>query len=68
MRLNSTRLIDLKMKLNFNKIKMMRLCSDLSFIINHRKNLKYYMINMKVDKVYRAIDDTIKKDYSLNKI
>ena len=68
MRLNSTRFINLKMKLNFNKIKMLRLCSDLSLIMNYRKNLKYCIINMKVDKVYRAIDDTIKKNCFLNKI
>ena len=68
MRLNSTRFIDLKMKLNFNKIKILRLCSDLPLIINHRKNLKYCIINIKVDKIYRAIDDMIKKNYSLNKI
>ena len=61
MRLNSIRFIDLKMKLNFNKIKMLRLCNDLSLVMNHRKDLKYCIINMKVDKVYRAIDDTIKK-------
>ena len=68
MRLNSTRFINLKMKSNFNKIKMLRLCNNLSFIINHRKKLKYYMINMKVDKTYRATDDIIKKNYFLNKI
>ena len=68
MQLNSTRLIDLKMKSNFNKIKMLYLCNDLPLMMNHRKNLKYCMINMKVDKAYRAIDDTMKKDYFLNKI
>ena len=68
MRLNSTRLIDLKIRLDFDKIKMLRFCSDLPLMINHQKNLKYYIINMKVDKVYRAIDNTMKKDYSLNKI
>ena len=47
---------------------MLRLCNDLSFIMNHRKDLKYCMINMKVDKAYRAIDDTMKKDCFLNKI
>ena len=47
---------------------MLRLCSDFSSIMNHWKNLEYYMINMKVDKAYRAIDDMIKKDYFLNKI
>ena len=66
--LNSTRFIDLKMKLNFDKIKMLRLYSDLPLIINHRKNLKYCMINMKVDKAYCTIDDMIKKNYFLNKI
>ena len=68
MRLNLTRPIDLKMKSDFNKIKMLRLCNDLSFIMNHRKDLKYCMINIKIDKACRAIDDTIKKYYSLNKI
>ena len=68
MRLNSTRFIDLKMKLNFNKIKMLRLCNDLSFMINHRKNSKYCMINIKVDKACRAIDDTMKNFFFLNKI
>ena len=68
MQLNSTRFIDLKMKLNFDKIRMLRLCSDLSLMMNYRKNLKYYIINIKVNKIRRAIDDTIKKDYSLNKI
>ena len=68
MRLNSIRLIDLKMKSNFDKIKILHLCSDFSFMMNHRKDLKYCMINMKIDKVYRAINDTIKKNYFLNKI
>ena len=68
MRLNSTRFIDLKIKLNFNKIEILRLCSDFSLMMNHWKNLKYCMINMKIDKACRAIDDTIKKDYFLNKI
>ena len=68
MQLNSTRFIDLKTKLNFNKIKMLRLCSNLSLMINHQKNLKYCMINIKVDKVCRAIDEIIKKNYFLNKI
>ena len=61
MRLNSTRLINLKMKLNFNKTKMLRLCSDFSFMMNYQKDLKYCMINMKVDKACRTIDDVIKK-------
>ena len=68
MRLNSTRLIDLKMKSNFKKIKMLRLYNDLSFIMNHRKDLKYCIINMKIDKACRAIDDTMKKNCLLNKI
>ena len=37
MRLNPTRLIDLKMKLNFYKVKRLRLYSNLSLMINHRK-------------------------------
>ena len=61
MRLNSTRLIDLRLKSNFNKIRILRLCDDFSFMMNHQKNLKYYMINMKVNKTCRAIDDMIKK-------
>ena len=61
MQLNSTRLINLKMRSDFNKIRMLRLYSNLSLITNHRKDLKFYMINMKVDKTYRAIDDIIKK-------
>ena len=68
MQLNSTRFIDLKMKLSFNKIKMLRLYSNFSFIINHQENLKCYMIIIKVDKYCRAIDDTMKKNYFLNKI
>ena len=68
MQLNSTRLIDLKMRSDFNKIKMLRLCSNLSFIINHQQDLKYCIINMKVDKVCRAIDDMMKKNCFLNKI
>ena len=68
MRLNSTQLIDLKMKSNFDKIKILRLYIDLSLIINYWKDLKYCMINMKVDKVCRAIDDMMKKNYFLNKI
>ena len=68
MRLNLTRLINLKMKLSFNKIKMLRLCSDLPLMINHWKDLKYYIINMKVDKACRAIDNAMKKNYFLNKI
>ena len=61
MRLNLTQLINLKLKLNFDKIKRLRLCSNLSFIMNHRENLKYYIINMKVDKACCTIDDMIKK-------
>ena len=61
MRLNSTRFIDLKMKLNFDKIRMLRLCSNFSLIINYWKNLEYCIINIKVDKACRAIDDIIKK-------
>ena len=68
MRLNSTRFIDLKMKLNFDKIRMLRLCSDLSFMMNHQKDLKYCMINIKVDKTCRAINGTMKKNCFLNKI
>ena len=68
MRLNSTQFIDLKMKSNFDKIKMLRLCNDLSLIRNHQKDLKYCIINMKVDKTCPAIDDTMKKNCSLNKI
>ena len=61
MQLNSTRFIDLKMRLNFNKIKILRLCNNLSLIINYQKDLKYYIINIKVNKACRAIDDTMKK-------
>ena len=61
MQLNLTRFINLKMKSNFNKIRMLRLCSDFSLIINHRTDLKYCMINIKVDKGCRAIDNIIKK-------
>ena len=68
MRLNSIRFIGLKMKLNFNKIKMLRLCSNLSLRMNHQKDLKYCIINMKIDKACRAINDTMKKDCFLNKI
>ena len=68
MRLNSTRLIDLKMKSDFNKTRILRLCSDLSFMINHRENPKYCMINIKINKTCYTIDDTMKKDYSLNRI
>ena len=68
MRLNSTRFIDLKMRSDFNKIKMMCLCNDFPFMINHRKDLKCYIINMKVNKTCRAVDGTMKKDCSLNKI
>ena len=68
MRLNSTRFIDLKMRSDFNKIKTLHLCSNFLLMMNHRKKLKYYMINIKVDKACRATDDTMKKSYSLNKI
>ena len=68
MQLNSIRFINLKMKLNFDKIKMLRLCSNLSLMINYWKDLKYYMINMKIDKACRTIDDIMKKDCFLNKI
>ena len=68
MQLNSTQFIDLKMRLDFDKIRMLRLYSDLLFMINYRKNLKYCIINMKIDKVYRAIDDIMTKNYFLNKI
>ena len=61
MQLNSNQFINLKMKLNFNKIKILRLCNDLSFMINYRKILKYCIINMKVDKTCRAINDIMKK-------
>ena len=63
MQLNSTRFIDLKIKSNFNKIRMLRLYSDLLLMINHQKDLKYCIIIIKIDKACRAIDDTIKKDY-----
>ena len=56
------------MRSNFNKIKILRLCSNLSLITNHQTDLKYYMINMKVDKACRAIDDIMKKNCFLNKI
>ena len=68
MQLNLTQFIDLKMKSNFNKIKILRLCSDLSLMMNYWKNLKYCIIIMKIDKIYRAIDDIMKKNYFLNKI
>ena len=68
MRLNSIRLIDLKIRSDFNKIKMLHLCNNLSFMMNHREDLKYYMINIKVDKASRALDNTMKKNCSLNKI
>ena len=68
MQLNLTELIDLKIKLNFNKIKMLRLCNDFSFMMNHREDLKYCIINMKIDKVYRATNNTIKKNCFWNKI
>ena len=68
MQLNSTRLIDLKMISDFDKIKMLRLCNDLSLMMNYRKDLKYCMINMKVDKTCHAIDNMIKKACSLDKI
>ena len=66
--LNSTRFIDLKIRSDFDKIRILRLRNDFSLMINNRKDLKYYIINMKVDKVCRAIDDTMKKNYFLNKI
>ena len=56
------------MKSNFNKIKMLRLCNNFSLIMNYQKDLKYCIINIKIDKACRAIDDKIKKDYFLNKI
>ena len=68
MRLNSIRFIDSKIKLNFNKIKMLRLCSNFSLMMNYRKNLKYCIINMKIDKACHAINDIIKKNCFLNKI
>ena len=68
MRLNSTRFIDLKMKLNFNIIRILHLCNDFPFMMNYRKDLKYCIINIKVDKTCHEADYTIKKDYSLNKI
>ena len=46
---------------------MQRFYNDLSLMMNHQKDLKYYIINMKVDKAYRAINN-IKKNYFLNKI
>ena len=62
MQLNLIQFFDLKMKLNFDKIKMLRLCSNLSFIINKLlKNSKYYKINIKIDSTYHAIDNTMKK-------
>ena len=66
--LNSTRFIDLKMKSDFDKVKILRLYNDFPLMINHRKDLRYCIIDMKVDKVYRAIDDTMKKNCFLNKI
>ena len=61
---NST--LDLKIKLNFNKTKMLRLYSDLWLMMNYQRDLKYCMINMKIDKAYRAIDNIMKKDCSLH--
>ena len=68
MRLNWIQFINLKMKSDFDKIKILRLYSNLLFIMNYRKNLKYCIINMKVDKACRATDDRMKKKYFLNKI
>ena len=65
---NSNRSTVFKMNVNLNKIQILCLCNDLSLTINHRKDLKYYIINMKVDKTCRAIDDTMKKNNFLNKI
>ena len=65
---NSDRSIIFKININLNKIQILCLCNDLPFMINHRKNLKYYIINMKVDKTYRAIDDIMKKNNFLNNI
>ena len=56
------------MKLNFDKIKMLRLCNNFSLMMNYRKDLKYLIIDMKIDKVCRAIDDIMKKNYFLYKI
>ena len=56
------------MKLNFNEFKILRLCSDFPFMMNHRKNVKYYIINTKIDKICRAIDNMIKENCFLNKI
>ena len=68
MQLNSIQFIDLKIKLNFNKIEILCLCSNLSLIINYWKDLKYCMINMKIDKACRATDDMMRKNRFLNKI
>ena len=67
MRFNLNRSIDVKMNLNFYKICMLRLCSNLPSMIEHRNDLKYRMINVKVNKTCRKPDDKMKKNYSLNK-
>ena len=68
MQLNSTQLIDLKMKTDFYKIEILCLCKNLPLIMNHRKDLKCCLINIKIDKSCRAIDDRMKKNWVLNKI
>ena len=58
----------LKTNVNLNEIQMLYLCNHLSLTMNHRKNLKYYIINMKVNKTCRAINDIMKKNDFLNNI
>ena len=57
-----------KININLNKIWILYLCSDFPFTMTHQTNLKYYIINMKVDKTCRAIDDMMKKNDFLNSI
>ena len=56
------------MNLNFYKIRMLRLCNNLSLMIKHQNYLNYRIINVEVDKICRKFDGRIKKNCSLNKL
>ena len=65
---NLNRSINVKINSNFYKIRMLRLCNNLSSMIKHQNDLNYRMINVEVNKACRKFDDRMKKNCSLNKL
>ena len=56
------------MNSNFYKIRMLRLCSNFSSMIEYRNDLNYRIINVEIDKIFRKFDDKMKKNCFLNKL